>query len=377
MRTYFFRTVYLKRLTKGLHLFVLLVFFGCTQNQPPLKLNQIQLIGTHNSYKMHMDAAVMAQIKQLDGPLAQSLDYGHEKLTDQLHAGMRKLELDILYDPEGGRYSHPHGIVLQKAAGIPVVELDTLVMDKPGFKLLHVQDVDYRSTVPTFSLALKEINTWSEAHPNHLPIIIMINTKEDAVPGRPDLTVPLVFDDAAFLTLENEIAQVFGEKVITPDAVRGAYTTLNEAVLAGAWPTLEESKGRVLFIMLGGNGIGTRYAKGHPSLKNRMLFINAPEGSDEAAVIFKDDPIANQQEIQRLVKAGYLIRTRADADTEEARTGDYTKMEAAFASGAQIISTDYYKPDPRFKTGYKVSFSENKTFRVNPINGSTETALVE
>jgi hypothetical protein len=73
------------------------------------------------------------------------------------------------------------------------------------------------------------------------------------------------------------------------------------------------------------------------------------------------------------VGKGYIVRTRADASTNIARTGNYAGMYAAFESGAQIISTDYYKPDPRGGidsgwTTYKVAFPNGEKGRKNPVN---------
>ena len=81
---------------------------------------------------------------------------------------------------------------------------------------------------------------------------------------------------------------------------------------------------------------------------------------------------SNAREQKRLassrVAEGFLIRTRADADTREARSGDTARREAAFASGAQFVSTDYQDPDPRFKTGYSVSLPGGGASRCNPVN---------
>ena len=46
-------------------------------------------------------------------------------------------------------------------------------------------------------------------------------------------------------------------------------------------------------------------------------------------------------EIDALVKQGYLVRTRSDENTEQARTDDTTRRDLALSSGAQMISTDY------------------------------------
>ena len=60
------------------------------------------------------------------------------------------------------------------------------------------------------------------------------------------------------------------------------------------------------------------------------------------------------------------MRTRADADTREARANDPRRLEAALASGAQFISTDYLWADPRF-TAYVAQLPDGKTVRCTPI----------
>jgi hypothetical protein len=97
------------------------------------------------------------------------------------------------------------------------------------------------------------------------------------------------------------------------------------------------------------------------------MFVNALEGSPEAAFRIVNDPITSFHYIQKLVRAGYLVRTRADADTIEARNGDDTRMQAAFESGAQFVSTDYYRPNPSFQTGYQVRLPGGIFSRWNPL----------
>ncbi|EFK37368.1 Uncharacterised protein [Chryseobacterium gleum] len=111
------------------------------------------------------------------------------------------------------------------------------------------------------------------------------------------------------------------------------------------------------------------YIKGHPSLKGRMIFTNSAPGTPESAVLFMNEPKKDDAMIKDLVKKGYIIRTRADADTMEARSEDYSRFEKAKASGAQIITTDYYYPSKLFKSGYRVSFDHNTYERINPITG--------
>jgi hypothetical protein len=66
------------------------------------------------------------------------------------------------------------------------------------------------------------------------------------------------------------------------------------------------------------------------------------------------------------------VRTRADADTVQARTGDTTMRDAAITSGAQFVSTDYPVPDPRFGTGYMVEIPGGMPARCNPISAPAE-----
>ena len=75
-----------------------------------------------------------------------------------------------------------------------------------------------------------------------------------------------------------------------------------------------------------------------------------------------------------MVTKGYIIRTRADSDTQEARRNDKSSFVAAEQSGAQIISTDYYVPGTHFKSPYTISFAGGTYFRPNPVNASSAAA---
>jgi hypothetical protein len=52
-------------------------------------------------------------------------------------------------------------------------------MAKPGFKVLHSQDIDYRSNCQPLIACLGIIRSWSKSHPRHSPIFILIETKVD------------------------------------------------------------------------------------------------------------------------------------------------------------------------------------------------------
>lgn len=334
-----------------------------------LKINQIQVIGTHNSYHAGIapNEARLWQAKYADA--YKGLDYKHQSLAQQFDSGVRQIELDIYADTKGGLYAHPSGPATVAAAGLPAdppFDPDG-VMTKPGFKVMHMQDVDYRSTCQPFTACLQQVRTWSKAHPDHVPIFILVETKQGKPRGELHMTEPEPFTSATFDALDAEIRSVFAaDEMITPDDVRSHYDTLNEAVLAGNWPTLSSARGKVIFLM-DQKPVGPVYLEGHPSLRGRILFTNADPGNPDAAFIERNDGPAI--EITKLVREGYLIRTRTDADTKEARTDDTSRRDSMMASGAQILSTDYPVNEPaRWNGNYVMKFPDNQEARCNPVN---------
>jgi hypothetical protein len=333
-----------------------------------LRLNQIQVIGTHNSYHAGIAASERKiwQAKYADA--FKGLDYQHPPLAQQFDAGVRQIELDIYADTKGGLYARPYGPSMVAAAHLPPdPDFDPNgIMAKPGFKVMHIQDVDYRSVCQPFTACLEQVRQWSHDHPGHLPIFILVETKQGKPRGELHLTEPEPFTSNTFDALDAEIRFVFPpQELITPDDVRGSYETLNEAVLAGNWPTLASARGKMIFL-LDQRSVGPVYLEDHPSLRGRVLFTNSIPGQPDAAFIERNDEPA--ADITALVRQGYLIRARTDSDTKEARINDTTKREAMMASGAQILSTDYPVNEPaRWPGHYVVAFPHNVIARCNPL----------
>ncbi len=334
------------------------------------RLNQIQVIGSHNSYHIAPFSNVLALVSASGAHCAESLDYTQRPLAEQFgQLGIRQIELDLYADPEGGLYANPGArkilAGLHKEQGPDPNENGRLM--KPGMKVLHVPDVDFRSTAPTFVDGLQQVRAWSQANRHHVPILIMVELKEDAIPGLP--TRPRHFGPAEVNAVDAEILSVFPRnEILTPDRVRGRFATLPEAIRSQGWPLLDDVRGLVMFALDNENQIRGHYLEGHPALEGRMMFASvAPE--HPAAAWFKiNDPVRDFDRIQRLVKSGFLVRTRADADTRHARSGDTRQRDKALASGAQFVSTDYREPDPRF-TGYCVRFPAGQVARSNPVSG--------
>lgn len=328
-----------------------------------LRLNDLVMVGTHNSYKEPMLAPVMALLRQINPDGADSLDYGHETLTRQLDDGARQLEIDVYYDPEGGRFAAPVGLA---AAGLTLDPERRAALTPPGFKVLHIQDLDLFSTCVRLVDCLGEIRRWSLVNPDHAPLLLMFNAKTGASPV-PGGVEALAFDTAAWDALDAEVRQVFpAEALITPDDVQGAHPTLRDAVLAGAWPTLGQARGRVMFALDEGSEKTAAYRGARRSLEGRVFFINTDEASPAAAYLTLNDPVADAARIRAAVDAGFIVRTRADAETVESRTDDGRRRDAALTSGAQYISTDYMQPDRRF-SGYQARLPGEAAALCNPV----------
>ena len=338
-----------------------------------VRLNQVQVLGTHNSYHVQQGPSFFELLSSFDDELAASLEYTQLPLDTQLATqGIRQFELDVFTDPDGGLYADPAGPRIVEAFGRPPDPANdpTGALEAPGLKVLHVQDIDYRSTCLTLVACLQTIKRWSDANPKHLPLMILLELKDDPIPDSGfGFVVPRQFEAADVDAVDREIRSVFSEQqLLTPDDVRRNHETLEEAVLSQGWPKLKHASGKVLFALDNEGQEKSLYLDGHPSLRGRVLFTSSRPGAPEAAFVKLNDPIGDGALIRDLVSRGYIVRTRADADTAQARTGDTTQRDAALASGAQFVSTDYPVPNPAFGTGYFVAIPGDGVARCNPVN---------
>ncbi|MDB5226786.1 MAG: hypothetical protein JWN78_979 [Bacteroidota bacterium] len=347
-----------------------------------LKINQLQLLGSHNSYHLRANKRVLNFLKAISfaAPAAfnpKELDYEHEPLDLQLNTyNLRNFEIDIYADPKGGQFYKRKKndlLALPKASHIEALK-------EPGFKVFHIPDVDYNTRYLTLKSMLTAFKQWGDAHPNHLPIYLLIESKEETIADKVHklhFTKAIPFTPAISDDIDTEIKSIFGEnlsQIITPDMVRGDYATLNEAVLANNWPTIKESRGKFIFVMMG--PACDDYLVGHPSLKGRAMFTFSDPGNPEAAFLKFEYPVNEQTLIKEFVKQGYIVRTRADEANKQNRSCDYTQMNVVFSSGAQIVTTDYYRADPRYKTkpkkfkNYFCKFPNSELGRIDPVNAA-------
>ena len=329
-----------------------------------MRLNHVQLVGTHNSFHRRLPAELFDILRSFDARLAASVDYEHRPLGEQLDAGIRSLELDVYADPEGGRFaSRAAWSLVGRPRETGIAELAA-----PGFKVLHLPEVDFESSCLTLRACLGAIATWSEDHPRHLPIMVFVEPKDTGVPDVAGLgfATPLPIGAAELDALDAEVRSVFSPgELVTPDDVRGGATTLREAVTSGAgWPTLADSRGKVLLCLIDDGAKRAAYVAGHESLRGRAMFTLSGVDAAESAVVSRPTPVEQAAEIDALARQGFVVRTRADADTVEARSGDVVRRDAALASGATWVSTDFPSADASVGNG---SYVVRPSIRCNPV----------
>ncbi|ETI63231.1 hypothetical protein C100_14065 [Sphingobium sp. C100] len=374
---------------------------GGAAQDDALPINQIQVVGTHNSYALPADPRVMALMaprlsalmEKMGGAMtpaqraamedehpggltdmAKALDYVQMPLQAQLRSGVRSIEIDLQPDPKGGAYADPLPYRELRARG--ATDLAPIYRDelaKPGLKVFHVADLDFRSQCPSFRSCLTLLRQWSDAEPDHSPVFVLLEPKlsglERAIPGA---TAVPPFDKAAFDEVDDSIRSILGrDKVFTPDDLRGDMPTLEAAALARRWPTVKAARGKFVFLFLvPGMNLAAfgPYLDGRPSLQARMAFVQGKPGMAHTAFLLLDNALSHRAAIRDAVKKGYIVRARADIDTIDARNDDPRRREAALASGAQVVSTDYLSAPNIYANGYHLApFAGG--WRCNPVIG--------
>lgn len=335
--------------------FILLSASLNAQYSDTIRLNDLRILASHNSYKKKPDPEVLKFLEKFKKKLGEAndpkqIEYEHASLTTQLDSfNIRGFELDVNYDPKGGRYykRRINGFVRGLKKRSKIQELK-----EPGYKLIHITDVDYETNNLTFKSALKEINDWSNANPGHLPIFINIEAKgsglgdESKILGFLGFKKSLEFDDKAFFDLDQEIYEsIDSNKLFTPNDLKGDYEFISQRLTSEGWPTLNSCAGKIIFILQGTNN---QLYKGYlDDSEDRPMFVYGNPGDKSTAFVIRNQPIDNADKINSLTDT-YIVRTRSDAGTLEARANDYTRWEEALKSNAQIISTDYYRPNLDF-----------------------------
>jgi hypothetical protein len=299
---------------------------GANRLNRTLRTNQVQVLATHNSYHIEQDTPIQSP---------PTMQYTHAPLDQQLDLGVRGFEFDVMNAPDG------------------------------TFPVEHTPVIDATSNCTPIAQCLQVLRAWSTTHPGHVPIFVLVKPRNDDIDRVLDPTLRL-WDAAGLDQLDQTVRGALGRRLITPDSVRGNTKSLRGAVTGKGWPTLAKTRGKVLVALSTSGAIRAAFLQSHPSLQGRAMFVTASEQSPAAAVIKMDDP--NEATIQQLVKRGFIVRTRADADLVEARAHDVTRRDTALRSGAQIVSTDFEVAVPAIAGDYVVQIPGGTPARCNPVN---------
>lgn len=288
--------------------------------------DRVQSIATHNSYALAPNALQSLVLGVIEPGESERLAYNHPPLWDQLELGVRSLELDVRVHSDG------------------------------ALRNTHVPLIANASNAPDFALGLEEIALWSESHPGHLPITVLVEFKSDYAFLDPSLaewsqdTVPLV---------DTAVGDAFGERLLSPGELEGE-----------AWPRVGQLRDRVMVIMHPGEVVGD-----YESLpgEGRTMFVASASGMQSGVsgprFVVHNEP--DSAPIADLIESGAVVRTRADADLER----DAARRDRAFDSGAQIVSTDFPGSVPDVAGGYSVVFAEGALARIDPARMPTAGEL--
>jgi hypothetical protein len=279
-----------------------------------LRLNQIQVLGTHNSYHFAPPAGAN---------LTPERDITHAPLSIQLERqSIRQIELDVHLSPGG------------------------------SLRVYHLRG-DEGTTCPTLIQCLTEVRDWSASHPGHIPLFVLLEPKHE---------LAALVDG---LAVDAEIRSVMTpDQLLTPDDVQGSWPSLRQAVQEGGWPLLGSARNKVVFVYTDDVITRLAYTSSETSLRGRAMFVYADPSSPLAAFASVPDARLGGARIAELLGAGYIVRTRADESGVEARANDSSRATAALGSGAQLVSTDYPVPA---QSGYVVPTLGHPA-RCNPVN---------
>ncbi len=289
-----------------------------------LRLHHVQVKGTHNSY--HLEPAL---------PFDPSHEYSHAPLAEQLESqGVRAFELDVHREVDG------------------------------TLEVYHIIGIDNQTTCDTLDECLQQLKSWSDAHPEHLPIIVWLELKDD--------TGGLPLDTPEALQLLDDVVTtaIPPEQLLSPDDVQAGYPTLRERLQTEGWPTLGELRGQILVTILDTDAPAEVYTSGYTTLAGRPLFVRA--GSDQLelpwAAIAKLG-IGETDAISAAIASNILLATNVcgagDSDDD-----CFAARDQAMDEGFHMLKDDF--PAPVDDREYWLDFPDGNPARCNPVTAPPE-----
>ncbi|MFI3142086.1 MAG: Ca2+-dependent phosphoinositide-specific phospholipase C [Clostridia bacterium] len=264
--------------------------------------DDFQMIGTHNSYKLYqseLSYLISSTLFPLFGEDGDVMNYEHENTTDQLNMGIRSFEWDV-------------------------VEYDGMF---EGYLIQHEAYIDTNSSIPNLKLALEEVLMWSEYNENHMPITIIIECKDQAIPSA-DKTA--ISDSQAVVELSDYISSILGDTLYTPADMVGDYDSMLSMRLADDYPSLAELQGKVLILLHTGDAC-LDYAE-DVAFEDQDLFIT--EQTDDSCFTILAQTITP---IREALEENFMVRCSINVwGSESNQTSEY------FVDlGVNILTSDF------------------------------------
>lgn len=302
------------------------------------KFNELSFVATHNSYQTESVEAfrnIFSNLSDLTFGLVNNKTGGldSQTLTEQFNCGIRSVELDI----------------------------ETVIQNgETSFRCMHSPVIDMTTNCYDFELALKEITLWSDNHPNHLPITIIIEPKKVFVPMEGMRLFSLKNANA----LDSLLRSALGGKLFTPSDMLRDYESFAQMRANDDWCRVSEMRGKVL-VLLHDTTVTDKYIAQDESIKSQAMFpmLRYKDKDDSyASFLLINKPAEALETGKEIIQDGkFIVRTQVDSYTSVSRE----KREQAFLSGAQILSTDYPIRNDLKAEDYFVSFDSGKTVKVN------------
>ena len=278
-----------------------------------VKLNEIAVMGTHNSYQLLGTLPKRGLMKTLQsisfGAVENKAVFEMDTFTEQLEQGIRNLEIDIETVDDEGDIS---------------------------FIVTHSAIIDNVSSAYNFAKGLEEIAMWSENNPGHLPIYLLIEPKDDV----PSINNMKNFSLEYALEFDKVLRQVLGDRLLTPAQAMGEYESFEEMRKADDWPALTQVAGKII-VLMHPCSVTQEYIDNDISIKTQAMFPMLKFGDIDktyASFIIDNDPVNAAENNKKTVDENNLmVRTRADDYP------DFSDERYNFANncGSHIITTDY------------------------------------
>lgn len=278
-----------------------------------VRINEIAVIGTHNSYQTLAtpQKRLLEKVRSVlsSGEKGGNRNFEMDTYTEQLENGVRNLEIDIETVDDGKEIS---------------------------FIVTHSPITDNVSSAYDFAKGLEEIVMWSDNNPNHLPVYLLVEPKKnvDSINNMKEFSVEYAIE------LDSVIRETLGDRLLTPELVKGEFESLGEMRMADSWPTLKEASGKIL-VLLHPCDVTEEYINTDTAISSQAMFpmlrfedIEKPY----ASFILDNEPeIAMENNRITVDEKRLMVRTRAD------NYPDFTDEQYGYTDicGSHIITTDY------------------------------------